>query len=63
MKKKHTPMRQRISATDLETIRTRAMRGPVSADVSRVLEAYRQSRADVLRLVAELREPRQETMV
>lgn len=60
--RRRTPIRQRISATDLATIRRRALRGPTRADVGEVLAAYRQSRADVLRLCAELEEPRQEVL-
>jgi hypothetical protein len=52
-----------MSAADLEAIRRRALRGPTRADVSEVLAAYRQSRADVLRLLGELEEPRQEKLV
>ena len=62
MKKPHTPTRVRITRTELATIRKRAQSGPVSADVSQALAAYRQSRADVLRLLGELEEPRQEQL-
>lgn len=61
--RKRTPPRSRMSTADLEAIRRRAQRGPTRADVSEVLAAYRQSRADVLRLLGELEEPRQEKLV
>lgn len=62
MKKPHTPTRVRITRTELATIRKRATSGPPRGDVSQVLAAYRQSRADVLRLCAEIEEPRQEQL-
>lgn len=60
---RRTPVRQRMSATDLKTIRARIERGPARGDVSQVLAAYAQCRRDALALLDQLEQHQQETML
>lgn len=53
----------RITKAELAAIERHAKRGPKSADASNYMEYTRELHQHVLRLVAELREPRQERMV